>query len=222
MQAIKILLVDDEPRNRLTLKKWLDSPDLLLLEADSGEEALELVLQHEFALILLDIEMSEMDGFETAEFIRNNPDSQTIPIMFVTGVYTGKESVFKGYEVGAVDYLLKPIDPHILKSKVNFFVEAYQEKTQLENEITDLRKQSGTHVNAVHPSLDHLLSPRETQVLELIVAGKSSKIIAFDLGVSEHTVNAHRRNIMAKLDVHDLASLVSFALIHQLVNPKTV
>ncbi|MGH8595729.1 MAG: response regulator, partial [Gammaproteobacteria bacterium] len=106
-----ILLVDDEPRNLLALHELLDAPDRNLMHAQSGDEALREVLKHDFAVILLDVRMPDLDGFETAKLIRSRVRSQQTPIIFVTGVYEDIKSVSRGYQVGAVDYILKPIAP---------------------------------------------------------------------------------------------------------------
>ena len=123
---MNILIVDDKPANLLALRKILAKPDLNIVEASSGNDALALLLEYDFALILLDVQMPEMDGFETAEIIRGNEETKGIPIIFVTAISKEQKYVFEGYDKGAVDYLFKPLDPDILKSKVNinlyFFV----------------------------------------------------------------------------------------------------
>jgi two-component system, cell cycle response regulator len=130
-EKISILLVDDRQENLLALEKLLRSPELAIVTATSGNEALSLVLDHDFALILLDVQMPEMDGFETAELIRGNSDSRHIPIIFVTAISTEQKHVFKGYASGAVDYLFKPVDPDILFSKVNIFLALHRQKIAL-------------------------------------------------------------------------------------------
>jgi len=131
-EKINILLVDDRPENLLALETILNRPGLNLLKALSGNEALGLLLDYDFALILLDVQMPEMDGFETAELMRGNAETRHIPIIFVTAISKEQKHVFKGYEAGAVDYLFKPLDPDILQSKVNIFLELYQQKKTLE------------------------------------------------------------------------------------------
>jgi CheY-like chemotaxis protein len=122
-EMAKILVVDDRPENLLAIEAVLDRPDLSIITATSGNRALGLVLEHNFALILLDVQMPEMDGFEVAELIRSSEKTRHIPIIFVTAINKEKAHVFTGYEKGAVDYLFKPLDPAILRSKVNIFVE---------------------------------------------------------------------------------------------------
>src|SRR5947209_8139089 len=119
---VKILLVDDTPENLVSLEAALDSLGEDLVLANSGTEALRHLLEHDFAAILLDVKMPDMDGFETAELIRNRPRSSQTPILFLTG-YKNEEHLFRGYDLGAVDFLFKPIVPEILRSKVAVFVE---------------------------------------------------------------------------------------------------
>jgi signal transduction histidine kinase/HPt (histidine-containing phosphotransfer) domain-containing protein len=130
-----ILVVDDEAGSRLALQELLDSPDRNIVGAGSGAEALRLVLKQDFALIVLDIRMPGMDGFETATLIRRRKRSQHTPIIFLTGAFEDATSVVRGYEVGAVDYMLKPVEPEVLKSKVAVFVDLYNKKAELATQI---------------------------------------------------------------------------------------
>ncbi len=131
-EKVSILIVDDRPENLLVLESILEKIDLNIVKALSGNEALGLMLTEEFALVLLDVQMPDMDGFETAELMRSSEKTKFVPIIFVTAISKENSSIFKGYEVGAVDYLFKPIDPIILKSKVNVFIELYIQKKQIE------------------------------------------------------------------------------------------
>jgi signal transduction histidine kinase len=130
-----ILLVDDEPANLLALQGLLEPLEQNLLLARSGEDALRLALKHDFAVILLDVRMPGLDGFETARLIRERPRSQHTPIIFLTGVSAEMESAFRGYEVGAVDYLVKPLLPDVLRSKVSVFVELHKKNVELTREV---------------------------------------------------------------------------------------
>ena len=125
-----ILLVDDRAENLQALEAVLEPLGRRVVTAESGHEALRILLAEQFAVILLDVQMPEMDGFETATYIRQRAKTRTIPIIFLTAISTNPEHVFRGYEAGAVDYLIKPIEPAILRSKVAVFVELY-EKTQV-------------------------------------------------------------------------------------------
>lgn len=121
-EKVKILLVDDNPDNLVSLEAALDSLGEELVLAGSGTEALRYLLDSDFAAILLDVKMPDMDGFETAELIRSRKRSQHTPILFLTA-YRNEEHLFRGYDLGAVDFLFKPIVPEILRSKVAVFVE---------------------------------------------------------------------------------------------------
>jgi two-component system cell cycle response regulator len=130
-EKMRILLVDDKPANLLALEGQLAGPDVDIAKAKSGEEALRLMLEHEFALVLLDVQMPGMDGFETAQLMKKAEKTKYIPIIFVTAISKEQKHVFKGYEAGAVDYLFKPLDPDILKCKVNVFLNLHKQKHAL-------------------------------------------------------------------------------------------
>lgn len=138
MKKIPILIVDDRQENLLTLENLLDSPELELVRAESGNEALARIFDYEFALILIDVQMPGMDGFETAELMRGSARSKSIPIIFVTAARLEREHMFKGYDSGAVDYLMKPLEPVILRSKVNVFLELHRQRQQLEEKTREL------------------------------------------------------------------------------------
>ena len=127
----KLLIVDDRPQNILALEKVLRPLPVNILSASCGNDALGQVLEHDFALVLMDVQMPDMDGFETAELMRSNDDTRHIPIIFVTAISKEERFVFKGYEAGAVDYLFKPIDPEILAGKVNIFLELHRRRSRL-------------------------------------------------------------------------------------------
>ena len=130
---VKILIVDDREENLFAMEALLESHDLYIITARSGNEALGILLETEVALILLDVQMPGMNGFETAELIRGSSRTRHIPIIFVTAISKEKKHIFQGYESGAVDYLFKPIEPEILKSKVRVFIDLHQQKQTLEN-----------------------------------------------------------------------------------------
>jgi PAS domain S-box-containing protein len=139
MKKISVLAVDDRPENLLALENLLESPELEIVKAGSGREALSKTINHEFALILLDVQMPDMDGYETAELLRSVKKTRTIPIIFVTAANKEDHHVFKGYESGAVDYLLKPLEPVILTSKVKIFIELYKQRILLEEKTEEIR-----------------------------------------------------------------------------------
>ena len=148
----KILLVDDEPKSLFALQELLSTLGEHLLIAQSGEEALRLALRNDFAVILLDVRMPGMDGFETAKLIRSRERSRLTPVIFLTAAADEMTSMFRGYEVGAVDYLMKPVVPEILKSKVAVFVELHRKSERLRESEEKLRRLAA-----------HLISVREEE-----------------------------------------------------------
>lgn len=121
----RILLVDDRPENLVALEAILSSLGQILVPVRSGEQAIAAVLADEYAVVLLDIMMPGMDGFETATQIKRHAKSRDVPIIFLTAATMQPEQAFRGYAAGAVDYLAKPFDPWVLKSKVSVFVDLY-------------------------------------------------------------------------------------------------
>jgi len=130
---VNILLVDDRSENLVALEAILEDLDRNLIKANSGKEALSWLLKEDFALILLDVKMPEMNGFETASLIRQRERTRNIPIIFMTAFSKTDNYIFKGYSLGAVDYLLKPIEPHILISKVRVFVDLFKKNIELKD-----------------------------------------------------------------------------------------
>lgn len=145
INRIKILIVDDREENLFAMETLLEGDGLEIIKAHSGNECLGLLLEHEVAVILLDVQMPGMNGFETAELIRGSSRTRHLPIIFVTAISKERSLIFQGYESGAVDYLFKPVEPTILKSKVKIFIELHKQKQtlesithKLENTITEL------------------------------------------------------------------------------------
>ncbi|MEG4571480.1 response regulator [Microcoleus sp. N3A4] len=135
---VNVLLVDDRPENLVALEAILNSPSYNLVQANSGAEALRCLLNEDFAVILLDVQMPGMDGFETATLIRSRDRSRSTPIIFITAFSSNDTHVFKGYSLGAVDYLFKPLEPEILTSKVQVFVELFQKTVEVKRQATEL------------------------------------------------------------------------------------
>ncbi|MCI0421184.1 MAG: response regulator, partial [Acidobacteria bacterium] len=133
-----LLLVDDRPENLLALEAILADLEFNIVTADSGKAALRCLLSQDFALILLDVEMPGMDGFETAELIRSRRKTQFTPIIFLTAINKTDQHVFRGYSVGAVDYLFKPFAPEVLKSKVTVFVDLFQKTREVSRQAEQL------------------------------------------------------------------------------------
>ncbi len=135
----KILAVDDKKENLLALEAVLDDFQCELLCVTTGDEGLKLILEHDFALALLDVQMPGMNGFEVAELIRGIKKSKYLPIIFITA-NQDQDAKFKGYEAGAVDFLFKPLDPEVLKSKVSIFLNLYEQKELVSIRAAELKK----------------------------------------------------------------------------------
>lgn len=151
MYKINILLVDDRPEGLVTLASVLDDPEYNLITADSGQKALAQVLHNDFAVILMDVQMPEMDGFETTAIIKQRERSKNIPIIFMTANNKADHYISIGYSVGAVDYILKPFDSHILKSKVAVFVDLYKKNRLLQQQTEVLQElERRDRLRAIH------------------------------------------------------------------------
>ncbi|HVL76793.1 MAG TPA: hybrid sensor histidine kinase/response regulator, partial [Noviherbaspirillum sp.] len=137
---IHILVVDDFPQNLVANEAILARPGLKVLKAASGFEALELLLEHEVALALVDVQMPGMDGFELAEMMRGNQRTSAIPIIFMTAAAEEATRSFRGYQAGAVDFLTKPVNPDVLRGKVEVFVELQAQKNQIREQVEELRR----------------------------------------------------------------------------------
>ena len=140
----RILLVDDRGENLVALEAILSSLNQVLVPVRSGEEALKALLVEEFAVILLDVVMPGMDGFETAAHIKRRPKTRDVPIIFLTAASAEPDHAFRGYAAGAVDYISKPFDPWVLRAKVSVFVELYTKNRQLREQAELLRSRLET------------------------------------------------------------------------------
>ncbi len=132
---ISILIVDDDTSSLLSLERWLRTLDLCIVSAQSGSEALGLLAERDFAVVLLDVYMPKMDGLEVASLMRQSKSTRQIPIIFITGTNLDSYKTIEGYQAGAVDYLTKPLNPHVMCSKVKVFIELHRQKRQLQWEI---------------------------------------------------------------------------------------
>ena len=154
----KLLLVDDKPANLLALEAVLGDSEFETVRASSGPQALEQIRQHEFALVLLDIQMPDMDGFETARRIKELPQGVDLPIIFITAIYNEDPYVRKGYQAGGVDYFCKPFDPEILRMKVRLYASFRQRNLLLQERERRIREsehllQAGRKLTAMLDSL---------------------------------------------------------------------
>jgi PAS domain S-box-containing protein len=172
----RILLVDDRPENLLALEAILEPLGQELVRAGSGPEALRALLQAEFAVVLIDVQMPGMNGFETVELIKKRDKTKDIPIIFLTAISKDEEYVFKGYEVGAVDYMFKPLHPDILRSKVSVFMDLYLKNQQIREQERRLREARERELEQRH-ALERLeAEARFAQV----IASVTEAIIMFD------------------------------------------
>jgi len=194
-KKMRILLVDDRPENLLAIENILEDSELDIIKATSGNEALELMLEYDFALILLDVQMPEMDGFETAELMRGNEKTKRIPIIFVTAISFEQKYVFKGYESGAVDYLFKPFDPYILKSKVKVFIELFKQKKALEITTNDLKKT----VEELKKANQKILEQQKSLIEE-----ERLKVLLQMAGATAHELNQPLMSLLGYIDLMKL------------------
>jgi two-component system, cell cycle response regulator len=194
-ETIKILVVDDRPENLMAIEGVLEQPNLTIISATSGNQALGLVLEHNFALILLDVQMPGMDGFEVAELMRGSEKTRHIPIIFVTAISKEDRHVFTGYEKGAVDYLFKPLDPQILRSKVNVFVELFQQRKKLQ--------QNNEKLNEMVAELERVnLQIREQQ--KSIIEEERLKVLLQMAGATAHELNQPLMVLMGNVQLMEM------------------
>lgn len=166
VQPVEILLVDDRPENLMSLEAILSNEEYKLVKAGSGREALKILLQdHDFAIILMDVQMPVMDGFETSLLIRQSEKFKHVPIIFLSANTDNQEDIYKGYKTGAVDFMLKPLQPEILKAKVAVFVDLYRKNHELVVQGEHLRelnsrlmRQSQYVRSLIEASLDPLIT----------------------------------------------------------------
>lgn len=156
----KLLIVDDLPENLLALSKIIEQDDRIIYQASSGEAALSLLLEHDFALAIIDVMMPGMDGFELAELMRGTERTRNVPIVFVSAAGRELNYAFKGYETGAVDFLYKPLDIAAVKSKVNVFVALCQQRHEVRLQVEALEA-SRRELHATQAELERSLKMRD-------------------------------------------------------------
>ena len=203
-EKAKILLVDDRAENIVALEAILSSLNQTLVPARSGDAALKALLGDEFAVILLDVLMPGMDGFETAAHIKRRPRTRDVPIIFLTARNAEPDYAFRSYSAGAVDYIAKPFDPWVLRAKVSVFVDLYTKTRQLSDQATMLRAQLGDSLapaEAARPDADPVLaelSARLAAVEDMVTVlsgqapGGSGSAISESVRQLEHRVSRLR------------------------------
>ncbi|SDN68241.1 PAS domain S-box-containing protein [Bacillus sp. OK048] len=193
-QKVNILMVDDHPENLLALEAVLTSPNYNLISAHSGKEALKCMLQHDFAVILLDVQMPGLNGFDTAKLIKAREKTKNIPIIFITAISQDMEHVHQGYSVGAIDYIFKPFQPETLKKKIEQFVKIHQihKETIIQTDLGHLLE-----LNKVNKKLDRTtLNLRRTEALSRAISETiTDTIVTFDHQGSILSVNPAARSM---------------------------
>jgi len=200
---VNILIVDDEPKNLTVLETVLDSPRYRVIRAESAERALLALLEFEFAILILDIQMPDITGFELAQMIKERKKTSEVPIIFLTAYYNEDQHVIEGYDSGAVDYLLKPINPAILRSKVHVLAELFLKQRQLETtnhalsaEVAE-RRLVQRQLSELNETLEQRVSERteahkraEQQIRLLMneVNHRSKNLLSVVMAVAQQTV----------------------------------
>jgi PAS domain S-box-containing protein len=167
---VTILLVDDTPTNLVALKAMLTRPDYQLLTAPSGEEALKIALQEHLDIILLDVLMPGMDGFEVARYLKATEHTRNIPIVFLTAVASAASYVYRAYEVGAVDYVIKPLDSEIVKRKVAVFADLVRQKAAI-------ARQGDRRYRRLVEGIDHVIAWTTDESLRLTFVSRQAAMI---------------------------------------------
>lgn len=191
----KILIVDDRPENLLAMGLHFEDEPCTIVKASSGNEALSKILVHEFAVVLLDVQMPGMDGFETAELMRSNKKTANIPIIFVTAISKEKKHLFKGYEAGAVDYIFKPLEPVILKSKVAVFLSLYDQKKRLQKANARLHQAN----TAVEKTNSKILEQQK-----IIMQEERLKVLLNMAGATAHELSQPLTILLGNIELIDL------------------
>ena len=191
--VVSILIVDDDPKNLTVLETVLDSPRYRLVRAESADMALLALLKHDFAVLILDVQMPGITGFELAQMIKERKKTSEVPIIFLTAYYNEDQHVIEGYDSGAVDYLLKPINPAILRSKVAVLAELFLKQRQLEDANRALSEEVAER-RLVQQKLSELNNTLEQRVLERTEAYRQA---AEQVRLLMTEVNHRSKNILS-------------------------
>ncbi|GAA4339948.1 response regulator [Actinomadura sp. NPDC048955] len=192
----RILAVDDREENLTALAAVLDALPVEVVPVTSGQAALKELLNDDFALILLDVVMPDMDGFETAEHIKARPRTRDVPIIFLTAGGNTGEQAFRGYAAGAVDYLTKPFDPWLLRAKVSVFVELHRRNQQLQQQARLLRQTREEGEGGAAPAgCDRLLAALDQRVARI-----EADVARLRAGEPADELDAHVADLRTALD----------------------
>jgi signal transduction histidine kinase len=201
--AANILLVDDRPENLLALEAVLEPLGQRLVRAGSGEDALKHLLTDDFALILLDVQMPGLDGFDTAEHIKSREKTRDIPIIFITAINREPHHAMRGYDTGAVDYIAKPFEPWLLQAKVRAFLELHEKSALLKRQTRELTRSNAELEEFAYVASHDLQEPLQlvSGFLELLVDRHGAELTDDARDIVRRTSNA-----VARMDalIHDL------------------
>jgi two-component sensor histidine kinase/CheY-like chemotaxis protein len=204
---INVLIVDDEPKNLTVLEAILDSPDYRLVRAESGEQALFALLADEFALLILDIRMPGMSGFELARLVRERRKTANVPIIFLTAYYNEDQHVLEGYGAGAVDYLLKPVNPTVLRAKVAVFADLYRKRRSIEQANRALhaevvvRRRTEERLRELNDTLEQRVVERTEHIRQLLreMDHRSKNLLHVVQAIARQTAIASPDEFMPRL-----------------------
>ena len=191
-EKIDILIIDDNHEKLMAIEEQLQKPSLNIVKAKSGNEVAEILPKHEFALILIDVAISKMGGFAIAEFIRNRNENKKTPIIFVTSKNKAEKDLIRGYNIGCADYLFQPVDPIILKSKVNLFLELYKQKRAAENTAEEL-----THTVKEFEKANHQIINQQKAVIE----EERLKVLLQMAGATAHDLNQPLTALLGNIEL---------------------
>ena len=192
-----ILIVDDRPENLLALEAIMEPMECGIIKAGSGHEALEKVFNNNIGLIILDVQMPEMDGFETAKLIRGIKKTSKIPIIFITANNLNQQYVFKAYESGGIDYLTKPIDPYLLKHKIRVFLKLFEYETELEDKLEELQKKN-VEMEELNRQINEYAAQLEIKTIEAENANKTKSIFLANIS---HEIRTPMNAILGFTDI---------------------
>jgi signal transduction histidine kinase len=206
---INLLLVDDHPDNLIAMRAVLEELGENIITVDSGKKALRLLLDQEFAIVLLDVDMPLMDGFEVAEMMRQVKKLQHTPVIFLTAMHQNESHVYKGYSLGAVDYLFKPFEPEILKAKVRFFIDLYRKTAEIQYQAA-LLAETNYKLDQLNLDLERKVKERTSQLQRAVEeAQKANRLKDEFLATLSHELRTPMNSILGWIKLLNSGSLNS-------------